>query len=138
MKIFYFVNVFSYHGERFLQIFWCQQGKIRACRPKIDPQIDTFVQVDIRFLAILGVEKVVFWTFSRLLWTYLESVFGLKRPTFACILAPKVDKRPNKSKFSVKNLLILAVLRGHFWNFRGRKSHFLDLFKVVLELFRKC
>ena len=35
-------------------------------------------------------------------------------------------------------MLILAVFRGildHFW---GQKSRFLDFFKVVWELFRKC
>ena len=53
---------------------WCKQGKNRACRPKMDPKIDTFGQVDIRDLAILGVEKVVFWTFSKLFWSCLGSV----------------------------------------------------------------
>ena len=61
-------------GGRFLKIVWCKQGKIRACRPKIDPKIDTFGQVDIRVLAILGVEKVVFWTFSKLFGGCLRSV----------------------------------------------------------------
>ena len=29
------------------------------------------------FLTILGVEKVVFWTFSKLFWSYLGSVGAL-------------------------------------------------------------
>ena len=40
--------------------------KVSARRSKIDLKIDTFCQVDTRVLAILGVEKVVFWTFSKL------------------------------------------------------------------------
>ena len=35
-------------------------------------------------------------------------------------------------------MLIMADLRGHFWLFDGRKIRFLDFFKVVLELFKKC
>ena len=38
----------------------------------------------------------------------------------------------------MKNWLILVALRGNFWPFWGRKSHILDFFKVVLELFGKC
>ena len=29
------------------------------------------------FLTILGVKKVVFWTFSKLFWSYLGSVWAL-------------------------------------------------------------
>ena len=61
----FFLNVFSYQGERFLQNFWCQQAKNRARRAKMDPKIDTFGQFDTRDLAILGVKKIVFWTFSK-------------------------------------------------------------------------
>ena len=43
----------------------------------MDPKIDTFGQVDIRDLAILGVEKVVFWTFSKLFWSCSGSVWAL-------------------------------------------------------------
>ena len=44
----------------------------------------------------------------------------------------------NLQRFCVKNLLILAELRVIFDHFGGQKSRFLDFFKVVLELFRKC
>ena len=71
---FLFLNVFSYQGERFFKKFWCQRGNFRARRSKMDPKIDTFCQVDTRVLAILGVEKVVFWTFSKLFWSCLGSV----------------------------------------------------------------
>ena len=58
----------------------------------MDPKIGTFGQVDIRDLAILGVEKTVFWTFSKLFWSCLGSVQALfstlKIPTFGCILTP--------------------------------------------------
>ena len=32
----------------------------------------------------------------------------------------------------------LALEGGHFDHFWGQKSHFLDFFKVDLELFRSC
>ena len=48
----------------------------------------------------------------------------------AVFLALKVDKWTRKSKFSIKNLLILAVLRGNFWQFCGSK-------KVVFLTFSK-
>ena len=51
-------------GNDFI-LFQYQQTKIRARRSKIDSKIDTFCQIDIRDLAILGVEKVVFLTFSK-------------------------------------------------------------------------
>ena len=73
LKIVYFLDVFSHWGEQFLQIFRYQQGKNRARRPKMDPKIDTFGQVDIRVF-ILGIENIVFWTFSNLFWSCLGSV----------------------------------------------------------------
>jgi len=45
-------------------------------------------------------------------------------------LAQKIDKLFRKSKFSVKNLLILAILMGYFLQFLGEKSRFVDFFKV--------
>ena len=62
---------------RFLQNFWYQKCKNRARRAKMDPKIDTFGQVDIHDLAILGVKKVIFWTFSKLFWSCLGSVWAL-------------------------------------------------------------
>ena len=44
---------------------------------KIDPKIDTFDQFYNRDLAILGVKKVDFSTFSKLFWTCLGSVWAL-------------------------------------------------------------
>ena len=37
-----------------------------------------------------------------------------------------------------QKLAHLAVLRGLFDHLGGQKSRFLDFFKVVWELFRKC
>ena len=62
--LFLLLNVFSYQGTD-LFFFHYQQAKNRTHKSKIDPKIDTFCQVDIRDLAILGVEKDVFWTFSK-------------------------------------------------------------------------
>ena len=80
--------------------FFCQkkyqQAKNRARRSKMDPKIDTFCQVDIRDLAILGVEKVVFSTFSKLFWSCLGSVWALFSTLKGLLLgvfsALKVDK----------------------------------------------
>ena len=44
------------------------------------------------FLTILWVEKVVFWTFSKLFRMCLSLVFELKRSTFGSIFSLKVDK----------------------------------------------
>ena len=45
-------------------------------------------------------------------------------------MTPKIENLEN-------NLLIFAVLRGHFRPFWGQKSRSLDFFKVVLEYVRK-
>ena len=62
----------------------------------MDPKIDTFGQVGTRVLAILGVEKVVFWTFSKLFWSCLGSVRALfsvlKGPLLGVFTASKVYK----------------------------------------------
>ena len=61
----------------------------------MEPKIDTFGQVDIHVLAILGVEKIVFWTFSKLFWSCLGSVWALfltlKGLLLVVFSAPKVD-----------------------------------------------
>ena len=48
------------------------------------------------FLAILGVEKVIFWTFSKLFWSCLGSVWALfstlKGLLLGVFTAQKVDK----------------------------------------------
>mgnify|MGYP001790979268 CR=1 FL=1 len=48
------------------------------------------------FLTILGVEKVVFWTFSKLFWSCLGSVWALfltlKDLLLVVFSAPKVHK----------------------------------------------
>ena len=36
-----------------------------ARKSKMDPKIDTFGHIDTRDLAILGVKKIVSWTFSK-------------------------------------------------------------------------
>ena len=50
------------------------------------------------FLTILGVENVVFWTFSKLFWSCLGSVralfLTLKGPLLGIFSALKVDKLP--------------------------------------------
>ena len=56
------------------RFFFFQQAKNRALRWNMDSKIDTFCQIDTRVLAILGVKKIVFVTFSKLFWSYLGSV----------------------------------------------------------------
>ena len=51
----------------------------------MDPKIDTFGQIDIGVLAILVVEKVVLWTFSKSFWSWLEmfgTVLDLRKRNF--------------------------------------------------------
>ena len=43
------------------------------------------------FLAILGVKKVVFWTFLKLFWICLGYFMGLKRSNVGLFSAPEVD-----------------------------------------------
>ena len=50
-----------------------QQAK-RARRSTMDPKMDAFCQIDISDLSILGLEKVVFWTFSKFFYICLGSV----------------------------------------------------------------
>ena len=72
------LNVFSYTGKRFFLICWCQREKIIAFRYKIEPKIDTFGQGDTRVFANVWVEKkTVSWTFSKLFWSSLGSVWAL-------------------------------------------------------------
>ena len=107
----------------------------------MDPKIGTFGHIDTRDLAILGVKKIVFWTFSKFLKSCFSSVWVLiltiKDLLFPVFWAPMDDKWPRKLRFSVKILLILADLTGHFWPFLWvKKKSFSGLFKI--ELFRKC
>ena len=73
----FFSNVFSYQGEHLKNFFWYQKVNFRASRSKMDPKIDTFGQFDTCDLAISGVKKIVFWTFSKLFWTCLGSDWAL-------------------------------------------------------------
>ena len=65
---------------------------------KINPKIDTFGRFDTHDLAIVGVKKVDFSTFSKFFWAYLGSVQALVLPSKGLLLgvffAPKVDKLP--------------------------------------------
>ena len=84
----------------------------------MDPKIDTLSQVDTRDLVILGDQKIVLLTFSMLFGSCLgniETLFlAIKGLLLVVFSAKKVYKCPQKFRFSVKNLLILAVLRGRF------------------------
>ena len=75
------------------------------------------------------VQKVVFWTFSKLFGSCLGSVWAfflvLKAPLFSAFLAPKVDKWLRKSIFWVKILPFWGVIFAHVG---GRKSRILDFF----------
>ena len=98
------------------------------------------------FLTIFWVKQVVFWTFSKLFRSCLGSVWALfstlKCPLLGVFSARKIDKWPRKSRFWVKILPTLAVLRGHFWPFSGLKKSFSGLFQscfgVVWEVFGHC
>ena len=113
--------------------FQYQQAKNRARRSTMDQKTDNFCQIDIRDLAILGVEKVVLWIFSkffRVVWKVLGIVLDLWGQFLRVFSASKVDKWPQKSKLSVKNMLIFAVLRVHFGPFWWWKKSFSGLSRL--------
>ena len=67
--------------------------------PKIeifDEKLAYFGSFEGSFLTILGVEKVIFWTFSKLFWSCLRSVWALfldlEGPLLGVFSARKVDK----------------------------------------------
>ena len=81
----------------------------------------------------LGVEKVVFWTFSKFFWTCLGSVWVLLLALIALLwvyiqLQKEINNPKNRNCWS-NILLILAVLRGHFRPFWGSKKSFSGLFQ---------
>ena len=53
------------------------KSKHSACRTAIVPKIDTLAILTSEICAILGVDKVVFWTFSKFFKTCFESVWAL-------------------------------------------------------------
>ena len=65
--------------------------------------------------------------------SYLGIVFGPKSRTFRCIFCSKGRYMTSKIKIVGQNL---ALWEGHFDDFGGQKSRFLDFLKVVLEMFR--
>ena len=116
----FFSNIFS--GGTIIIFFHDQQVKNRARRSKMEPKIDTFCHVDTRVLGIFGIKKDVFWTFSKLFWSCLRSVWALfltiKGPLLVLFSTPKVDKWPRKLYFTVKYLLILTLWGVIFDQFR--------------------
>ena len=66
----------------------------------------------------------------------LGIVFGFLGPTFACSFTWSIND-PDNCGLGSKKCSFLPTWGVIFDNFGGRKSHFLDFFKVVLELFRK-
>ena len=98
-------------GNDFEKKNWCQKRKNIAHRRKMDPKIHTFGQVKSVFWSFLG-RKSRFLAFFKVV---LDSLFSILK----CLLlgvcsVRKIDKWLQTSKLLVKNLLILAVLRGHF------------------------
>ena len=81
-------------------------------------KICSFCRFEGSFLTILGVEKIAFWTFSKFFGSCVGTVLVFfqvfEAPFLGVFSAQKVDKRPRKLKFAIKNLLILAILRGLF------------------------
>ena len=58
----------------FYKIFGTNKAKIELLERKFTKKYATFVQVDNRVLAILGLKKVDFSSFSKLFWICLGSV----------------------------------------------------------------
>ena len=61
----------------FYKIFGTNKAKIELLERKFTKKYATFVQVDNRVLAILGLKKVDFSSFSKLFWSCLGSVWAL-------------------------------------------------------------
>ena len=95
--------------------------------------LSKFDHFETSILTILGVEKVIFWTFSKLFWSCLGSIralfLDLKGPLLSVFSAPTFDKWPKIEVFC-QNLTLYMVI---FNNFRNRKSHFLDFSKFFCK-----
>ena len=119
--------------EHFFNLFWCQQCNFRTRRSKKDPKIGTFGHFDTCVLAILGFKKVDFWTFSKFFKSCVRSIRALfstlRDQLLGVFSSGKVDKCPPQSKFPIENLVIFAVLSGHFWPFWKSKKSFSRLFQ---------
>ena len=64
----------------------------------LDKKIAHFENFDGSFLAILGFEKVVFWTFSKLLWSCLRSVwasFSVLKGQLFVVFSTIIDQQMN-------------------------------------------
>ena len=71
---FIFLNVFRYQGTWFLFFSGPNKAILELKNQKWVQKLTIFDQIDIHVLAILGVQKVVFWTFSKLFKTCLGSI----------------------------------------------------------------
>ena len=100
-------------------------------------KIGTFSQFYTRVWTILGIEKVVFWTFLKLFWSCLGSVWALfstlKGPLLGVFSTRKVDIWPLKSKFYVKNWPSERVILTIF----GDKKLFFGLFEIGFGVFQE-
>ena len=100
--------------------------------------LSKFDHFETSILTILGFEKVIFWTFSKLFWSCFGRIKALfldiEGPLLGVFLAPEFEKRLRISSFFVKILLFWDLIFHHFW---CQKSFSL-FFKDFLELFRKC
>ena len=84
---------------------------------------DHFQGQKTRFLDFLKVGLELFRS-------YLGIVLGLKRPTFRCIFSSKGRYMTSKIQILCQNL---GLWEGHFDNFQGQKTRFLDFLKVGLD-----
>lgn len=83
-------------------------------------------------------KKGRFWDFFKVVLELFREcsgiVFLLKTPTVASIFSPKGRKLSLKLKFRSNCVFWERDFLDHFC---GQKSHFLNFYKVVLELIRK-
>ena len=137
-QVFSVVRCLAWRGNDFKIGLSTFETIFEVLGPKYTQKSTFFAKVGTRVLTILGGKKVVFWTFGKLFKScsgFVKALFlDLKGPFLGVFLAQKVDNWPWKSRFFVK---IWPFWDLNFDHFGGRKSHFLDFFKVVLELFRK-
>ena len=95
----------------------------------MNSKIDLFCQSWHPCFDHFGVQKVVFWTFGKLFWSWSRIVralfLDLKGPLLGVFSARKVDIWPLNQSFGSN----FGPLRGSFWPFWGPKKSFFWLFE---------
>lgn len=108
---------------------------------------DLFAMKSVRGFKIIGLLALyvmfhLFWTFSKLFYNCLGSVWGLflvlKSLLFVVFSALNVFKMTPKIEKFFTNLLILVIVIGHFWQIWCLKKSSFGFFGIIWQLFQHC